>query len=386
MKTVNKEINEKLKKNLNNKFDRVYINEDSIGSKIHNRCVEIFDASKISIVSEKPFTKTKSDSTGHLNSEEFNRSKKNIYVEKHLGKFFKRCPGSKPGLACCNYYVLNLGLQCDMNCSYCYLQSYINTPVLTIFSNIEDAISELKKLSMENSGHEFRIGTGETIDSLSLDELTLYSHDLIDFINTMPNWRLEFKTKSNYVDQFLNHQHKGNTIVSWSINPQYVIEKEEHLTANLNERLNAASKCLKKGFQIAFHIDPVIYFEKWEPHYIELVDKICTTFKPSDMPYVSLGALRFKPDQLFMMKQRFGMQSLVTQAEMFPSKSGKLRYDSSLRSMMFKKIIDRFKFHSEDWKVFLCMETPEQWIKTTNEVPAKDKNLKHLFKTIPLQV
>ena len=56
-------------------------------------------------------------------------------------KFFKRCPGARPGLTCCNYFVLNLGVQCNMNCSYCYLQSFVNTPVMKVYANIERARS-----------------------------------------------------------------------------------------------------------------------------------------------------------------------------------------------------------------------------------------------------
>ncbi|MBK9038750.1 MAG: hypothetical protein IPL83_06240 [Bdellovibrionales bacterium] len=142
-----------------------------------------------------------------------------MYIHEFKGRFFKRCPGAKPGLACCNYFVLNLGLQCDMNCTYCYLQSYINTPVLSVYSNIEQSIAELEDFAKVQAEAKIRIGTGETTDSLSLDDLTLYSRKLINFFRSVPNWRLELKTKSNKVDQFLDLEHEKNIIVSWSLNP-----------------------------------------------------------------------------------------------------------------------------------------------------------------------
>src|SRR5690606_16173990 len=125
---------------------------------------------------------------------------------------------------------LNWGSQCDMNCSYCYLQSFINSPVTTLYSNIDKALDELREIGLSSAGQKIRIGTGETVDSLSMDELTLHSRRLIEFFKDYPQWTLEFKTKSAKVDQFLDCTHSGNVVVSWSMNPQNVIQSEEHLT------------------------------------------------------------------------------------------------------------------------------------------------------------
>lgn len=360
--------------NLLNRFDQVFIDENSRSSLLAKRLQSIFPKEKISFVSSQPLAKAKGD----LSAQEFDRSKRNLFVTPFKGKFFKRCPGSRPGLACCNYFVLNWGLQCDMNCSYCYLQSFINTSALTIYSNLDQALSELRAMdSMRDS--KLRVGTGETVDSLSLDELTLYSHELITFFRDYPNWQLEFKTKSSKVDQFLEVPHAGNVIVSWSINPQEVIENEEHDTASLAERLAAAQKCSDKGFQIAFHIDPIIWHKNWRQNYTQLVKEVTQRFEPSQMPYISVGTLRLQPEQRHMMRERFGMRSWVNQAELFQSKDGKLRYDQSLRDEMYQFVIAQFKKASPDWKLFLCMETPETWLATAGKSPFKEETLATLF-------
>lgn len=363
------------------KFDRVYIDESSLDSKLAERLLEIFPEDRIEFVREKPFAGIEGD----LSAREFDRSKRRIFVTSFKGQFFKRCPGSRPGLACCNYFVLNWGLQCDMNCSYCYLQSFINTPVLTLYSNLEDALAELRAMAADGLGvQKLRIGTGETVDSLSLDPLTLFSHDLIAFFRDFPNWTLEFKTKSALVDQFLNVEHDGNVIVSWSVNPEYIVGKEEHGTASLAARLAAAEKCLARGFQIAFHIDPMIWHPDWEKNYGELVDAIATRFTPQQVPYMSVGALRFQPEQRAMMRERFGMKSYVTTAETFVSQDGKQRYDEKLRQRMFRYVLDRFKSHSPEWRIFMCMETPEAWLKTVGESPFKSEKLGELFDRRPV--
>jgi spore photoproduct lyase len=363
---------------LTGKFETVFIDERSRGSALAERFQTLFPSEKVKFVSEAPFAASK----GELSAREFDRSKRNLFVTPFKGKFFKRCPGSQPGLACCNYFVLNWGLQCDMNCSYCYLQSFINTPVLTLYSNLDDALAELRGMSM--SGQKLRIGTGETVDSLSLDPLTQYSHRLIEFFRGYPNWTLEFKTKSAYVDHFLKIPHAGNVIVSWSINPEQIVQKEEHGTASLAQRLDAAEKCRDRGFQIAFHIDPMILHPEWEKNYGELVDEITRRFTPQQMPYMSVGALRYQPEQKAIMRERFGMDSYVTQAETFLGKDGKLRYDAALRQQMFQFVLSRFQSHSRDWKIFMCMETPETWLAAAGRSPYRTEGLAELFDPRPL--
>lgn len=360
-----------------NKFQKIYVDRASLNSPVAERFIQLFP-NIIQITDGKPDLFSK----GELTAQQYSLSKKTLFITPFVGHFFKRCPGAKKGLACCNYFVLNLGQQCDMDCSYCYLQSFINTPYMVIYSNIDKALEELETLYKDHKDSKVRIGTGEVIDSLSLDPLTLYSKHLIEFFRDKPNWNLEFKTKSNYVDQFLEQEHSGNVIVSWSINPQTVITNEEHLTASLSERLAAAKKCLDKKFQISFHIDPVVWHPEWKESYASLVQAITQSFSPSDFPYISIGALRFQPEQKNLMLERFGMKSWVNRAEMFKGAAGKMRYDQSLREEMFQFIIEQFKSNSPSWKVFLCMETPETWLKTTGSLPYKQEPIRSLFKPI----
>ncbi|MCB0355943.1 MAG: hypothetical protein KDD40_02990 [Bdellovibrionales bacterium] len=358
------------------RFEHFYIHTEVEGSPFVQRILHDLPKDKITFVDDRPFPHSK----GELSKNEFDRSKKNIFFTRFKGQFFKRCPGARPGLACCNYFVLNLGLQCDMNCSYCYLQSFINTPVLTVYTNIESALVELQTLANYQANESFRIGTGEVIDSLSLDDLTLFSRELISFFKKYPKWKLEFKTKSQKVDQFLDLGPAPNVLVSWSINPQNIINSEEHGTASLQERLQAAVKCRNHGFKLAFHIDPMIWHPQWKVNYAELVDTLTTTFKPEDVNVISVGALRFQPEQKSIMRERFGFNNLVNSSEVFLSSDGKLRYDKRLRQEMYEFVVKKFKSHSSRWNVFFCMESPETWLQSTyNSLPKRVDGIGELF-------
>lgn len=361
-------------------FEKIWIHEDSRSSALAQRIMSLFPAEKIQMVSADPLP-----AKGQMSAEQFTRSKKLLYIKPFDGQFFKRCPGAtqKKTLTCCNYYVLNLGQQCNMNCSYCYLQSYLNSPTMVMYSNIDQAISELRSMASEHPNLPYRVGTGEVIDSLSLDPITLYSRQLIEFFREFPNWKLELKTKSDCVDQFLDCEHAGNVIIGWSLNCPQVIESEEHGTARLHQRLAAAHKCRDKGYLISFHLDPLIWFPEWKDGYKTLVHEITKHFSPDEILVNSIGALRFQPEQRHMMRERFGLQSKVVSAEMFASEGNKLRYDLNLRREMYDYVLGLFREHDKNWKIFLCMETPETWISSYDKTPMQVPDLKEFFRPLP---
>jgi spore photoproduct lyase len=368
-------------------FEKIYIDPASLNSEVAQRVLKYFPEEKVEVLEGPGSAEFQQvlQRQGHLSAREFDESKRRALITPFKGQFFRRCPGAtqKKTLNCCNYYVLNLGSQCNMNCSYCYLQSYLNTPLMKIYSNIDQAILELESLANDFPDHPYRVGTGEVIDSLSLDELTLYSHKLIEFFAKYPRWILELKTKSNRVQHLLELPHKNNIMVAWSINPPAVIESEEHGTASFEQRLSAAEACAKAGYQISFHIDPMIYHDEWQKNYSFLVDEIVRRFTPEQVTVMSVGALRFQPEQRHMMRERFGMKSQVMKAEMFQGEGAKLRYDSDLRQQMFDLVIKRFKANSKSWNIFMCMETPESWLNVLEATPMKIDGLKEFFRPLP---
>ncbi len=337
-------------------FNKVYIEAEAQDSETAQRAFKIFPKSKIQIIPGESFFKK-----GRLSPRQIEESKKTLFLKEFKGSFFKRCPGAKPKMMCCNYFVLNLGQNCEMDCSYCYLQSFINFPAVVIYTNIEKALQELSQLKKSRCGDYIRIGTGEQTDSLSLDDISLYSKKLIDFFNDCPHWLLEFKTKSDNIKNFENVRHSGNTVVSWSVNPEYIVQKEEHGASSLERRLSSARRARDKGFRVSFHIDPLIYHAEWKKNYGQLVEQIASLFSPEEITHISLGALRFQAEQKAIMRKRFGMRSLVCRGEFFRSFDGKLRYDQEIRREMFSYILGLFKKRSARWPCFLCMEPPESW-------------------------
>jgi len=186
---------------------------------------------------EKLATRQRDDPAGTVR-----RGKFNLALSPYQGRMVEACPATR-GMRCCRYRVINLISGCPIDCSYCILQGYLNRPTIFIYPELEKIFAEVKAELADDWEYPPRYGTGELSDSLALDHMTSFSHDLVKFFGSrQKNW-FEFKTKSANVDRLCELKPAPpNILVSWSVNPQAVIDTEERGAARLKERLAAAAQ------------------------------------------------------------------------------------------------------------------------------------------------
>ena len=317
-------------------------------------------------------------------------SKKTLYLAAQQGRFVRACPGASSrevaSQLCCGYMIVDVVYNCNYDCTYCYLQNYVNTPYLTVYANIEALFDELAAVIRARAPQLVRLGSGEFSDSLSLDPLTGFSRLLIPFLRQFPNVLFEFKTKSDLVDQLLDLEPQGRVMVSWSINPEPVVQREEHKTASLAARLRAAQRCRDAGYKIGLHFDPVLYYPGWEADYEPFVGQVFGALAPEDISYMSMGSLRFAPGLKKVVQERFPKNRLMS-AELFPGADGKLRYFKPLRIEMYAKMLGWMRRYTANPPLYLCMESPDIWQRLFGTAPAGNAALEqHIqqYDLIPL--
>ncbi len=284
--------------------------------------------------------------------------RENLLVHRNKGSFISSCPGSD-GMVCCNYFVINTGPGCVYDCHYCFLQSYMNTPVMSLYGNMNDLIQELD-FKTRNKKVRFRIGTGEYTDSLALEPYLGYSEFLIRHISGKENMVLELKTKSANVESLLDLDHRGNTIIAWSLNTPFIIKTIEDGTADLEERLGAAKKAAGAGYPVAFHFDPVFFYEGWEEEYHSLIDRLFTEFSSKEIRWISMGGFRYSPDLYDIIVRRFP-GDLTLKGEMIQGTDGKYRYFKTIREKIYTSLRDRIRSHDPDVFLYMCMDTGHMW-------------------------
>jgi spore photoproduct lyase len=300
--------------------------------------------------------------------ENLGKGKRSLLLCRNRSEFLKKCPATRE-YRCCDYQVINVGTGCPMDCVYCILQAYLNNPYLTYFINTEDLFSELEEKVDSSGSGIMRIGTGEFTDSMALDRITCLSTDLVEFFAQRKNAVLELKTKSGYVDNLEGLQHKGRTIVAWSLNSQEIVENQEIRAARLDQRLAAAAKCASWGYHLAFHFDPIISYPGWQQGYRNSIRKLFETVPASAIRWISLGGFRYLPKLKQIGTKRFP-HSEIYYHEFIEGLDGKQRYFRPHRVQLYKEIYRELsRFADPATCIYFCMESDEIWQEVMGFVP-----------------
>jgi len=265
--------------------------------------------------------------------------KKTLLITANRGKFLKQCPGTNEYI-CCDYYIIDFAQNCPMECTYCILQAYLNNPFMVVYANIDDLFNELDKRLDAQSNKKIRIGTGEFTDSLALEHLSQYSKLLMDYFSNKPEFIIEFKSKTDYIKTFTDYAGPrcGNVLISYSMNSSGASIREELKTASIEERLIAASACVKHGYKITLHFDPIIDCDDFESGMADTAKLIFKYLKPCDIVYISFGAFRFIPALADIIAERFP-NSRIIYNEFIKGYDKKSRYFRFKREKLFKTVI-----------------------------------------------
>src|SRR5215472_10139615 len=236
----------------------------------------------------------------------FGAGKHHLVVMPRRAPFLMACPAGSAKFACCGYLVLVLASNCPMDCSYCFLQEHVaNNPAFQIYSNFCESFEEMEQLAHSAPGRHFRVGTGELADSLALDSVTRLSLDLIEFVREREHLTLEFKTKTDEIENLLKLDPRGRAIVSWTLSPEAVWKSSEHRTASPSARIAAARAVPEGGYRVGFHFDPMIAYDGAERDYLHLVEQLLSAIPVPRISLVSMGALRMTPDLRSAARRRF---------------------------------------------------------------------------------
>ncbi len=279
------------------------------------------------------------------------------FIDNVKGPLIKPCPCAKNHIPC-NYAVISHIINCQYNCTYCYLHTFFGKDEIVVYRNKDKIISEVKEY-IENSKDALRIGTGEFSDSLAIPEAVSLARDLIKLFASQNRHLLELKTKSDCIEELLDLDSKGQTAIAWSLNPQTIVDSEEHGAVSLEKRLSAAIRCINAGYKTAFHFDPIIYFDGWREEYKKVVDAVFSTIAPQDILWISLGGLRFPTAQRKIIETKF--KSSLSFDYLEKGRDNKLRYPEDLRVELFSHLYNLIGASSKDVYVYLCMETESVW-------------------------
>ena len=305
--------------------------------------------------------------------------KKIVEIIPKKGNALGTCATFNKQYICCHIQVLRTVFNCPFDCSYCFLQNYLNDGIIKVVGDIESLLDEVREKINKEPWRLFRIGTWELGDSLAFENETGQGAKLIEAFSTFSNAVLELKTKADCVDNILKLNHNKRTVISWSLNTDAVIRQEEHRTASLEARLQAIKKTLEAGYLVGLHFDPMIYYDGWDKGYEMLVHSVFEIVPPEQIAWISIGSLRFNPEMKKKVENNYP-DSKLTCAEMVTGDDAKVRYVKPLRLKMYQLLygIIRKKINPENL-IYLCMERWDMWDKVLGYHPDSYTHLDYLF-------
>ena len=267
-----------------------------------------------------------------------------------------RCPVASPRTRCCNLLTLDAVENCGYDCSYCSIQPFFGNHEVYFDTRFSDKLAALHL----DPAKIYHIGTGQSSDSLMWGNSHQTLDALLAFARAHPNVILELKSKSDNIGHLLTQKIPTNLICTWSLNPQTLIEHEEHGSASLARRLGAARRLADHGGLVGFHFHPMIHYQGWREEYTAIVHKLQQMFSPREVVLISLGTLTYTKQVIRQIRQK-GMQSKILKMEMVEA-DGKLSYPDETKLELFSHLYNGF---SPQWQqgvfFYLCMENQRFW-------------------------
>ena len=155
-------------------------------------------------------------------------------------------------MVCPHFARLKLAANgCFYRCDWCYLKLTYRAafPFIAVPADNDKILGQLeRRLAKEATPVMFN--AGELADSLALDHLTDASRTFVPWFARSDIGRLFMLTKSDTVENLLDLEHNGHTVVAWSMNAPSVSKRFELGAPSFERRLAAAVKVPSAGYPV----------------------------------------------------------------------------------------------------------------------------------------
>ncbi len=264
---------------------------------------------------------------------------------------------NEDGNTCPNYWHFSPYGFCPYDCQYCYLAGTPGvkfSPTVKIFVNIDEILDQIARIASKLS-EPTAFYLGKLQDGLALDSLTGYSRIMVPFFARQKYAKLMLLTKCGDIENLLDLQHNGHTILSWSLNPLEISEMFESNVPSIPERIAAMQKCADAGYPLRAVIMPIIpIVEGWQNIYVRFLENLLESV-PLDR--ITLGQICSYSGALQLTERKLGRENPISRMlEKDKSKDGRIRFPIKARIEVYRHLIDTIRKLQPKLQIGLCME------------------------------
>jgi len=282
------------------------------------------------------------------------RGKRTLVLGEHRSAVRQ---SKEKGTTCPNYWHFSPYGFCPYGCRYCYLAGTPGvrfSPTVKVFLNLPEILAEIDRVATQLA-KPTAFYLGKLQDGLALDPLTGYSRTLVPFFAAHRYARMTLLTKSASVENLLDLDPGGHTILSWSLNPAEAIAAFEAGTPPLAARLRAMKQCAAVGYPVRAVIMPIIPVPGWKEAYAKFLEGLLAEV-PLDR--ITLGGICSYRAARGLMELQLGRSNAVSKTfdPLGPSPDGRLRYPAHLRADLYRHMIGVVRSRAPDLDIGLCLE------------------------------
>jgi DNA repair photolyase len=270
------------------------------------------------------------------------------------------------GNACPNYWHFSPYGFCPYGCRYCYLAGTPGvkfSPSVKMYVNLPEILREIDRIARAQQ-RPTAFYLGKLQDSLALDPLTAYSTVMVPFFAQHSWARLTLLTKSVNVENLLDLDHRGHSILSWSVNPPEVSAMFEENVPSVDERLEAMRQVAERGYPVRAIMMPIIPIEGWQDAYAAFTERLLATVP---IRRLTLGGICIYRSARDLMERKMGPRNLVSERIDRTSAvggDGRARYPRELRREVYSLIIATARRIRLGLEIALCLEEDALWEST----------------------
>lgn len=270
------------------------------------------------------------------------------------------------GNACPNYWHFSPNGFCPYGCKYCYLAGTPGvkfSPSVKIYVNLPEMLLQIDLIAQRQL-RPTAFYLGKLQDSLALDPLTAYSTVMVPFFAEHPWARLVLLTKSAHVDRLLDLDHRGHSILSWSVNPPEVSKTFEENVPGVDERLNAMRRVAERGYPVRAIMMPIIPIDGWQDVYTAFTKHLLETVP---IQRLTLGGICIYKSARDLMERKITARNVVSQHIDRASPragDGRARYPANVRQEVYSLIAEYARRLRPHLEIALCLEEQELWERT----------------------
>ncbi len=265
-------------------------------------------------------------------------------------------PANLTDVICPHFLELKWATGCPYSCAWCYLNGTLrfapkkSRPSVKPYDKIEQHVRTF--LENVDGGGEL-LNTGELADSLMHENnVSPFSKFIITLFQQQKVHKVLFLTKSSHIEHLLDIDVHDGVVISFSMNADEVARRFEKGAPPVKERIEAAGRLSKAGYEVRIRIDPMVPVLNWRDQYLRLADDILSQFSPSR---ITLGSLRGLQSTINMATDKSWISYLSEK-----SNWGK-RIDSNTRYLMYYSLAKHLKEEFNYANVALCKETLSIW-------------------------